>query len=65
MKIADQVWIATLLLRLRAWYRNWRSALSHIVSESDSLLALAGSGKQLWKEEHADVYVRRLRESWK
>jgi hypothetical protein len=60
-----QAWIATLLLRLRAWYHNWRSVLSRVVSEPDSLLALAGSGKHLWKEEQADVYVRRLRESWK
>jgi len=28
----------------------------------DPLLALRGSGKQLWADEHADVYVRRLRE---
>jgi hypothetical protein len=64
MKIADQVGIATLLLRLRALYRNWRSSPSRVVSEPDSLLALAGSGKHLWKEEHADDYVRRLREDW-
>jgi hypothetical protein len=30
--------------------------------ESDPLLALAGSGKDLWADEHADEYVRRLRE---
>jgi hypothetical protein len=28
----------------------------------DPLLELVGSGKQLWSEEHADDYVRRLRE---
>jgi len=30
----------------------------------DALLALAGSGKELWADEHADEYVRRLRECW-
>jgi hypothetical protein len=25
---------------------------------------LRGSGKELWADEHADVYVRRLREGW-
>lgn len=32
--------------------------------ETDPLLALAGSGKELWRDEHADEYVRRLREGW-
>jgi 5'-phosphate synthase pdxT subunit len=32
-------------------------------SKSDPLLGLAGSGKDLWSTEHADEYVRRLRES--
>jgi len=30
--------------------------------QSDPLLALRGSGKHLWADEHADEYVRRLRE---
>jgi hypothetical protein len=30
----------------------------------DPLLALRGSGKRLWADEHADDYVRRLREGW-
>jgi hypothetical protein len=30
--------------------------------ETDPLLALRGSGKDLWSDEHADEYVRRLRE---
>jgi hypothetical protein len=33
------------------------------VSE-DPLLALYGSGKALWADEHADEYVARLREGW-
>jgi hypothetical protein len=31
---------------------------------TDSLLALRGSGRDLWRDEHADDYVRRLREGW-
>jgi hypothetical protein len=33
-------------------------------SEEDPLLALRGSGRALWSDEHADDYVRRLREGW-
>ena len=33
-------------------------------SLSDPLLILAGSGKEIWSDEHADEYVRRLREGW-
>jgi hypothetical protein len=31
---------------------------------TDALLALWGSGKQIWADEHADDYIRRLREGW-
>jgi len=30
----------------------------------DPLLALRGSGRQLWSDEHADEYLRRLRQGW-
>jgi 5'-phosphate synthase pdxT subunit len=33
--------------------------------KNDSLLNLAGSGKELWSTEHADEYVRRLRRDFK
>jgi antitoxin HicB len=33
-------------------------------SNEDPLLSLRGSGKNLWADEHADDYVRRLREGW-
>ncbi len=33
-------------------------------ANSDPLLSLVGSGKDLWATEPADDYVRRLRESW-
>ena len=34
------------------------------IAEKDPLLALVGSGLQLWRSEHADEYVQRLREGW-
>lgn len=49
---------------LLAWYRHWCSTIPQVATEKDPLLALASSGKHLWKEEHADDYVRRLREGW-
>ncbi len=33
-----------------------------ISAKDDPLLSLRGSGKALWADEHADEYVRRLRE---
>jgi len=32
--------------------------------DDDPLLQLIGSGKDLWADEHADEYVRRIREGW-
>ena len=32
--------------------------------DDDPLLRIFGSGKDLWADEHADEYVRRLREGW-
>ena len=46
------------------WYDEWSSGGGVPSKEEDPLLALRGSGKQLWAEEHADEYVRRLREGW-
>jgi len=31
---------------------------------TDPLLELLGSGRELWADEHADEYVRRLRDGW-
>jgi len=31
---------------------------------SDPLLSLYGSGRDLWADENADEYVRRLRAGW-
>jgi len=49
---------------LVTWYANWTIAAITAASETDPLLGLAGSGKKLWRDEHADEYVRRLREGW-
>jgi hypothetical protein len=49
---------------LLQWYRVWSNAAANDCQETDPLLALAGSGRALWADEHADEYVRRLREGW-
>jgi hypothetical protein len=49
---------------LLTWYREWCSASVTAAPEADPLLALVGSGKDLWADEHADEYIRRLREGW-
>lgn len=49
---------------LLSWYRDWSSAAAIASPGTDPLLALAGSGKALWADEHADEYIRRLREGW-
>jgi hypothetical protein len=49
---------------LLGWYRDWCLAAANNAVAVDPLLALRGSGEQLWAQEHADSYVRRLREGW-
>jgi len=49
---------------LLTWYRQWSAQASRNSMQTDRLVALRGSGKHLWADEHADDYVRRLRESW-
>jgi hypothetical protein len=51
-------------LGLLAWYRTWCMENANRAQEEDPLLALYGSGKHLWADEHADSYVQRLREGW-
>jgi hypothetical protein len=46
------------------WYRDWSAQAVTNAVKNDPLLALRGSGKHLWADEHADDYVRRLREGW-
>jgi len=50
---------------LLTWYRDvWCAAGMKKTLEQDPLLALRGSGKHIWADEHADEYVRNLREGW-
>lgn len=49
---------------LLSWYRDWASATAQHDWNDDPLLSLQGSGKHLWADEHADDYVRRLRQGW-
>lgn len=49
---------------LLAWYADWCANTTSRSEKSDPLLALYGSGKDLWADEHADEYIRRLREAW-
>jgi hypothetical protein len=49
---------------LLSWYRDWCAVASRKAHQNDPLLALRGSGKHLWANEHADEYVRRMREGW-
>ena len=49
---------------LLTWYQEWSEKETRRTAAKDPLLALAGSGARLWSSEHADEYVRRLREGW-
>lgn len=50
---------------LLAWYQSWiNTGRSAHRGRFDALLSLRGSGRDLWANEHADDYVRRLREGW-
>jgi hypothetical protein len=46
------------------WYAEWDGDRAKNLIENDPLLSLRGSGKRIWADEHADEYVRRLREGW-
>ncbi len=59
---------ASALLAFRLLQRERRvsrSTTEKSAISSDPLLALYGSGKRLWADEHADSYVARLREGWR
>ena len=49
---------------LLKWYDEWSGSGGANPKKEDPLLSLRGSGKHLWADEHADDYVRRLREGW-
>lgn len=44
------------------WYSSHFSRRKEASEESDSLLELVGIGRGVWKDEHPDDYIRRLRE---
>jgi hypothetical protein len=46
------------------WYESEYKRTGSRTKDDDPLLSLRGSGKALWAGEHADAYVRRLREGW-
>lgn len=46
------------------WYARHYMRRASLGKEPDLLLALRGSGKHLWADEHADEYIQRLREGW-
>jgi hypothetical protein len=46
------------------WYQGWQQVSSVDRIKNDPLLALCGSGKDIWGDEPADKYIRRLREGW-
>ena len=45
------------------WYRNEYVGLGER-GPTDPILSLSGLGKEIWADEDADAYVRRLREGW-
>ena len=49
---------------LLTWYQEWSSGAARSAPQTDPLLSLAGSGRHVWADEHADEYVIRLREGW-
>lgn len=46
------------------WYERKYCRAASPAPEPDPILALRGSGAEIWRDEHADQYVRRLREGW-
>jgi hypothetical protein len=44
---------------------RWAEKRTHLRARRfDPLLALRGSGRHIWTNEHADEYIDRLREGW-
>jgi hypothetical protein len=55
---------SVLLWMRREFTEKLRKRTVATPSSCDPPLALYGSGKRLWGEEHSDEYVVRLREGW-
>ncbi len=49
---------------LLAWYDQWVKHCAANAAATDPLLAMRGSGKEIWADEHADEYVENLRKGW-
>lgn len=50
---------------LLEWYEaEYLGVASGGAPKRDPILALRGLGREIWQDEAADAYVRRLRESW-
>jgi hypothetical protein len=43
---------------------DWYATTYSPPQAHDPILSLRGRGKHLWRQEHADAYVSRLREGW-
>jgi hypothetical protein len=56
--------LPTVYGELLNWYREWSEHSATNSVAIDPLLALRGSGKHIWADEHADEYVNRLRDGW-
>jgi len=52
------------LLALLKWHENRTRSRQGRQHSFDALLALQGTGRDLWADEHADEYVNRLRKGW-
>ena len=62
--VPDRADVPSEYVGLLDWYQDWdRDTLEDRV-KNDPLLALRGSGKHIWADEHADEYIRGLREGW-
>jgi len=51
-------------LPLLQWYGDWEKDGVKDRIKNNPLMALFGSGKEVWADEDADAYIRRLREGW-
>ena len=62
--VPERAAIPTRYHALLDWYASDYSQRRPAFDRAYSILALRGTGKELWADEHADEYVRRLREDW-
>ena len=58
IRVVDVVRIVTALFHRGCVGKMCRGA-------SDPILALRGTGKEMWADEDADAYINRLRQGWR